>query len=161
MEDTTKKHSYQLKIQWTGNRGQGTSDYRSYNRSHTIRSGNKTIIQGSSDPAFRGDPIKYNPEELLVASISACHMLWYLHLCAEAGIVVMEYSDEATGIMEETPDGGGSFREVVLHPRVTITQASRIDQANSLHQKANTLCFIASSITFPVHHKPVCLVKGK
>jgi organic hydroperoxide reductase OsmC/OhrA len=156
-----KQHAYKLEIHWTGNRGKGTLDYRAYDRSHTIRSGEKELIQCSSDPAFRGDQKKYNPEELLVASLSACHMLWYLHLCAEAGIVVIEYSDEAMGIMEEIPHGGGYFKEVILKPRVIITEASRIDQANSLHEKANDLCFIASSVKFPVRHKPDCRAAGK
>jgi organic hydroperoxide reductase OsmC/OhrA len=154
-------HHYQLKIQWTGNRGEGTLNYRAYDRSHSIRSEQKEIISCSSDPIFRGDSTKYNPEELLVASISACHMLWYLHLCAEAGIVVTDYTDEATGTMEENSDGGGHFTEVILNPRVTITDVSLIEKADELHIKANQLCFIASSVKFPVHHKPVCMVAGK
>jgi organic hydroperoxide reductase OsmC/OhrA len=156
-----KTHQYQMKIRWTGNKGIGTSDYRAYGRDHTIRSGKKKIIECSSDPAFRGDPARYNPEELLVATLSACHMLWYLHLCAEAGIVVTDYIDEARGIMEEFPDGGGHFTEVVLYPRVSITESSRISEANDLHKRANELCFIATSVKFPVHHRPVCRVAKK
>lgn len=156
-----KQHQYQLKIEWTGNQGKGTLDYRAYDRSHTIQSGQKEMILCSSDPAFMGDNTKYNPEELLVASLSACHMLWYLHLCADADIVVTDYTDDASGTMEEDTDGGGHFTEVVLYPRVTITEASRIDQANDLHKKAREMCFIASSVKFPVHHKPSCLVAEK
>lgn len=155
-----KQHTYQLGIKWTGNRGIGTSGYRAYDRSHTIRSGEKETILCSSDPAFRGDPARYNPEELLVASLSACHMLWYLHLCAEAGIVVTDYSDEASGIMEEKPGGGGYFTKVTLNPVVTITEVSRIEEANHLHKKANERCFIATSVKFPVYHNPTCLVAG-
>jgi len=153
-----KKHTYQLEIHWTGNRGTGTSGYRAYERSHTIQSGEKEVILCSSDPAFRGDPSRYNPEELLVASLSACHMLWYLHLCAEAGIVVTDYSDKAMGIMEEKPHGGGYFTQVTLNPVITITEPSRIEEANLLHKKASELCFIATSVKFPVHHKPICRV---
>lgn len=153
-----KHHTYHLEIRWTGNRGTGTSDYRAYDRTHTVRSGRKEILVCSSDPAFRGDPARYNPEELLVASLSACHMLWYLHLCAEAGIVVTEYTDDARGIMEETPGGSGYFTQVTLHPVVTITESSRIEEANRLHKKANERCFIATSVKFPVHHKPICQV---
>jgi len=155
-----RPHTYQLEVRWTGNRGKGTSDYRAYDRSHTIRSGEKAIIECSSDPAFRGDTSRYNPEELLVASLSACHMLWYLHLCSEAGIVVTDYADEAMGIMEEKPNGGGYFTEVTLNPIVTITEATRLGEANDLHKKANELCFIATSVRFPVHHKPACRVAG-
>src|ERR1700712_2700684 len=102
-------HHYQSSLTWTGNKGTGTSNYRSYERSHNIAIENKPLIEGSSDPAFRGDGTKHNPEELLVASLSACHMLSYLHVCAEAGVVVIAYTDDATGTMEETGDGGGHF----------------------------------------------------
>src|SRR4030095_12641543 len=102
-----KEHSYSVKLNWTGNLGQGTSGYRAYSRNHEISAGGKPALPGSSDPTFRGDPTRYNPEEFLVSALSTCHMLWYLHLCAEAQIVVLEYSDEASGVMEETPDGGG------------------------------------------------------
>lgn len=148
-------HNYKLNITWTGNRGQGTKEYRGYDRSHTIAAANKPVIPGSSDPAFRGDPMRYNPEEMLVASLSACHMLWYLHLCSTAGVIVMEYADEATGIMEETPNGGGHFAEVTLHPVITVKDKSMIETADTLHTKANELCYIARSCNFPVHHKPI------
>lgn len=150
------KHVYSLNVTWTGNTGTGTSNYRSYERSHTVTVDHKVEILGSSDPAFRGDPTKHNPEELFVASISTCHMLWYLHLCAEAGVIVIEYSDQATGIMQETEDRGGHFIEVTLHPNVTVTDASMVDKANELHHKANQLCFIANSCNFPIHHQPTC-----
>lgn len=117
------------------------------------------MIMGSSDPAFRGDKTKYNPEELLVASLSSCHMLSYLHLCAVAGVIVTDYVDNASGIMVETPDGGGHFSEVTLNPIVTLTDQSMVDKANELHEQANRVCFIANSCNFPVYHKPSCLVK--
>ncbi|MES2555314.1 MAG: OsmC family protein [Bacteroidota bacterium] len=154
-----KQHTYQTTIQWTGNKGQGTTGYRNYERDYTISIKGKPVILGSSDPAFRGDRTKYNPEDLLLASIASCHMLWYLHLCSEAGVIVVDYSDHATGLMIETPDGGGRFSAVTLYPVVTVTESSMVDKANELHQKANELCFIANSLNFKVDHQPVCEVK--
>ncbi|KYG84158.1 peroxiredoxin [Roseivirga seohaensis] len=154
-----KHHSYNVKIEWTGNKGTGTSSYRAYERSHSIQVEGKPEILGSSDPAFRGDNTKHNPEDMLVASLSACHMLFYLHLCADAGITVVEYVDNVSGTMEETPNGGGRFTEVVLRPTVTITDKSRTEEANQLHHKANELCFIANSCNFPVRHEPSCQVE--
>lgn len=156
-----RKHQYTLTVKWTGNNGIGTSTYRGYERSHTIISENKTDILCSSDPVFRGDKTKYNPEELLVAALSSCHMLSYLHLCSDSGIVVVDYVDNPTGIMIESEDGSGHFSDVTLHPVVTITDSSMIDKANELHKRANELCFIANSCNFAVHHKPTCLVVGE
>lgn len=153
-------HHYKAIIKWTGNKGTGTDNYSKYERSHLITIENKPDIQGSSDPAFRGDKIKHNPEELLVSSLSACHMLWYLHLCSEAGVVVVDYIDNATGIMTETSNGGGRFKEVTLNPIVTVTDSSTMEKADALHKKANELCFIANSVNFPVHHNPVTKLIG-
>ena len=155
------QHQYSLTIKWTGNKGSGTSAYRAYDRSHVIISENKVEISASSDPAFLGDKTKHNPEELLVASLSSCHMLWYLHLCSEAGIIVVEYTDNATGIMMETPNGGGKFKEVTLHPIVTLAENSMKEKADKLHQKANELCFIANSVNFPVSHKAISKINCK
>lgn len=149
-----------MTTRWTGNTGSGTAGYQSYERSHVLQTIGKPDIPGSSDPSFRGDKSRYNPEEMLVASLSSCHMLWYLHLCSANGIVVVDYVDHATGTMTETADGGGYFSEVTLHPEVTITDASLKDKANALHQKANELCFIANSVKFPVHHKAICKVQA-
>ncbi len=150
-----KEHRYQATITWTGNLGTGTSDYRAYSRNHEISAPHKSAaVLGSSDPGFKGDASRYNPEDLLVASLSACHMLWFLHLCASAGIVVTSYSDSATGTMAEQTDGGGEFTRVTLHPHAVITDAKRIAEANALHAKAHHLCFIARSVNFPVEHDP-------
>lgn len=151
-----RKHQYSLKLKWTGNKGEGTSHYRSYERSHTVTAENKAELMFSSDPVFRGDKTKYNPEELFVASLSSCHMLSYLHLCADAGIVVVDYHDDPVGIMMEASDGSGHFSEVILYPSVTVTDKSMITKANELHERANELCFIAASCNFKVHHKPQC-----
>jgi organic hydroperoxide reductase OsmC/OhrA len=153
------QHHYNLTIKWTGNTGTGTSGYRNFERSHTIMANNKPEILASSDPAFRGDKTKHNPEELLLASLSSCHMLWYLHLCADAGIIVTDYVDNATGTMIETADGGGHFTEVTLNPVVVVAEISMTEKANEFHKKANGLCYIANSVNFPVYHKPVCKVK--
>jgi organic hydroperoxide reductase OsmC/OhrA len=155
----SKQHNYNLQLEWTGNTGSGTSHYRSFERNHTIRVKDKPEMLCSSDPAFRGDKTRYNPEELLLASLSSCHMLWYLHLCAEAGIVVTNYTDHATGIMIETESGAGRFTEVTLNPMVTVSEKIMIDNAKEIHQKANELCFIANSVNFPVHHNATCHVK--
>jgi organic hydroperoxide reductase OsmC/OhrA len=149
-----KKHDYSATIKWTGNTGTGTSGYRNYERQHEISAGpEKPPIPGSSDPAFRGDASRWNPEDLLVASLSACHQLWYLHLCAEAGIVVVSYIDHAEGVMEETPDGSGHFERVVLHPQIRVMPGSDIEKARALHHTAHAKCFIANSVNFPVLHE--------
>jgi organic hydroperoxide reductase OsmC/OhrA len=145
-----KKHTYETDLTWTGNRGTGTSAYQAYGRTHEIIAPGKPTLPGSSDPAFRGDRTRYNPEELLVAALSACHMLAYLHLCADAGVIVTGYLDHASGVMAETEDGGGHFVEVVLHPVVTVADERHRDRAMSLHEEAHHLCFIASSVNFPV-----------
>ncbi|AZB01717.1 OsmC family peroxiredoxin [Chryseobacterium joostei] len=155
----SKEHHYKTTIQWTGNKGTGTSGYRDYERSHIISVDHKINIEGSSDPSFRGDQTKHNPEEIFISSLSSCHMLWYLHFCSEAGVIVTDYMDEATGIMAETPNGSGHFTEVTLHPKITVADRSMIEKAEQLHHKANEFCFIANSVNFPVKHIPVVLVK--
>jgi organic hydroperoxide reductase OsmC/OhrA len=145
-----KQHQYAVSMVWTGNDGTGTQSYGGYRRDHEITAAGKPPIPGSSDPAFRGNRARYNPEELLIASLSGCHMLWYLHLCAINGIVVLEYRDEAGGTLQEESDGGGAFVRVVLKPRVTLAQGADRPQALALHEKAHHLCFIARSVSFPV-----------
>jgi organic hydroperoxide reductase OsmC/OhrA len=151
-----REHHYSLTMTWTGNLGQGTAGYRVYSRAHEVAAPGKPTIPGSSDPAFRGDRTRYNPEELLVASLSACHMLSYLHLCADAGLVVEEYVDDPRGTMTETADGGGRFVDVVLRPRVRFRSPLEldVDLAAQLHDRAHHLCFIASSVNFPVRVEP-------
>ncbi len=150
-----KNHEYKTSLQWTGNLGSGTSTYRAYGRNHEISAPGKTsALEGSSDAHFRGDATRYNPEELLLAALSACHLLSYLHLCAVNNIVVTAYEDEATGSMTENADGSGQFTEVILHPRVTITTESDPIKALELHEQAGQLCFIARSVNFPVRHLP-------
>src|SRR5688572_6422392 len=152
-------HHYHATTRWVGNRGSGTTDYKSYDRNHDIKIDGKQPLLCSSDPGFRGDKTRHNPEELLVASLSGCHMLWYLHLCAVNGVVVTEYTDEASGKMEENPDGSGQFTEVLLKPNVTVLEQGMIEKANTLHHEANKMCFIARSVNFPVKHQPVARVQ--
>ncbi len=145
-----RQHHYHAGLRWTGNRGTGTDTYTTYSRDHELLSGAKPVIMASSDPAFRGDATRWNPEEMLVAALASCHQLWYLHLCAAAGIVVTAYEDDAEGVMEETGNGGGRFVRVVLHPTVTITDEARREEATALHEQAHHLCFIAQSVNFRV-----------
>lgn len=155
----TKEHHYKIKIEWQGNLGEGTKDYKSYKRDYKISAENKKDISCSSDPAFRGDPTRYNPEEMLAASISACHMLWYLHLCADAGIIVAGYTDKPTGTMIEKDDGSGYFKEVTLNPTIVLADDSKIEIAQKLHDEANMKCFIANSCNFEISHKPKFIIK--
>ncbi|MDQ6665145.1 MAG: OsmC family protein [Acidobacteriota bacterium] len=155
------EHQFAVTTTWTGNTGAGTSDYRSYSRNHEVDAPGKSgPILGSSDPAFRGDDSRYNPEQLLVASLSTCHMLWILHLCADAGIVITEYSDAASGTMALHPDGSGDFSGVMLRPRMKITDRGRIEEAKALHHEAHRMCFIARSVKFPVGQEPVVESEG-
>ena len=144
-------HTFKTSLRWTGNLGTGTSSYRDYSRAHELGAPLKTVeIPASSAKTFRGDDSRYNPEELLIAALSSCHMLSYLHLCADAGIVVSGYEDEAAGTMRLNPDGSGEFVSVTLHPRVELADKSRSTEANALHVRAHDLCFIARSVNFPV-----------
>ncbi len=149
-----KIHSYPIRMRWTGNTGQGTRDYRSYKRDHEYAVEGKPAIPGSSDPAFRGDGTRYNPEELLVMSLSSCHMLWYLHLCADHKIEIVDYVDDAVGKMVETADTGGHFVDVLLRPAVTLAPGSDAALAELLHDRAHHLCFVANSVNFPVRCVP-------
>jgi len=149
-----REHRYEVCVSWCGNTGSGTSSYRAYKRDHAISAAGKTVIDASSDPHFRGDRTRWNPEELLVASLSSCHQLWYLHLCAEAGVVVIAYEDRAQGVMLEEADGGGRFVRVILRPHVIVSPQSDAALAQALHAKAHALCFIARSVSFAVEHEP-------
>ena len=153
-----REHTYTATVTWTGNSGQGTAGYKAYTRDHDIACPGKPVIRGSADPAYRGDAGLHNPEDMLVAALSACHMLWYLHLCSAAGVVVIAYEDAADGVMETHPPGGeGEFTRVTLRPRVTISPESDAETAARLHAEANANCFVARSVNFPVHHEPEIL----
>lgn len=154
------EHRYSLRSTWTGNRGGGTTGYRDYDRAVRLEVAGKPELLASADKPFRGDPARWNPEDLLLAALSECHLLSYLHACVKAGVVVTAYQDEATGLMVEDGRGGGAFTEVVLRPRVTIAAESMRDAAAAAHAQAHQWCFIANSVNFPVRHEPVIEVSG-
>ena len=149
-----KHHTYRARIAWTGNEGTGTSSYRGYSRAHEITAPGKPAIPGSSDPSFRGDATRWNPEELLLASASACHKLWYLGLCAQAGIVVVAYEDDAEGVMVEEASGAGQFISMTLRPKVTLAAGADLHAVEHLHHRAHEMCFIARSLNFPITIEP-------
>jgi organic hydroperoxide reductase OsmC/OhrA len=156
-----RTHRYTASVSWKGNLGAGTLSYQGYSRDHEIAVEGKQVILGSSDANFRGDKSRLTPEDLLVSSLSACHMLWYLHLCAINDVVVISYSDEAEGEMSENADGSGQFTKVILHPRVTVREQTMVGKAESLHLEASQMCFIARSVNFPVRHVPEIFVYEK
>jgi organic hydroperoxide reductase OsmC/OhrA len=156
----SKSHRYATTLTWTGNTGEGTASYRSYERAYEVAAEGKPSLLGSSDPSFRGDPTRWNPEELQLASISSCHQLWYLHLCAVNGVVVVAYRDAATATMIEDETGGGRFESATLRPHVTITAGSDPTKAIALHHEANAKCFVANSLNFPVGHEVSVAVEG-
>lgn len=147
------EHHYALTATWTGNLGTGTSGYRDYRRDVTIEVSGKPELLASADKPFRGDPARWNPEGLLLASLSECHLLSYLHACVTLGVVVVSYSDDASGMMREDGKGGGAFVEVMLRPDVVVAEASMIEAAERAHELANQWCFIANSMNFPVRHE--------
>ncbi|OMH25541.1 OsmC family protein [Motiliproteus sp. MSK22-1] len=152
------KHHYKSLLTWTGNKGSGTQNYKRYDRSYDIRIEGKPTLSGSSDPAFRGDSTRHNPEDMLLASISSCHMLWYLHLCSVNKIVVTTYEDPAVATMTMNADGSGQFSSATLNPQVTVSTQSDSQKAYELHHEANKMCFIARSMNFPINHKPTIKV---
>ena len=154
------EHRYELQTTWTGNRGAGTTGYRDYDRAVTIEVAGKPDLLASADKPFRGDPQRWNPEDLLLAALSECHLLSYLHAAVQAGVVVVAYEDAASGVMVEDGKGSGAFREVMLRPRVTVADSSMVEAAQQAHARAHDLCFIANSVNFPVRHEAVIEVSG-
>lgn len=151
-----RQYHYKVATCWTGNLGSGTSAYSAYTRNYELSAPGKSArIAGSSDPVFRGDPTRYNPEELLLGALSACHMLWVLHLCADAGIAITDYHDEPEGLVVEHADGSGEFTRVVLRPRMTIVDGARTNDAAEIHRKAHALCTLARSVKFEIACEPV------
>jgi organic hydroperoxide reductase OsmC/OhrA len=147
----SRQHDYRVTVRWNGDTGAG---YRNYARDHDVVVEGKPVLKGSADPAFRGTPERWNPEELLVASLSECHMLTFLSLCARAGVVVTDYVDAASGVMREEAGNSGRFTEVILRPEVTVADPAMVERAEALHRQAHDTCFIANSVNFPVRHQP-------
>lgn len=147
-------HEYHSRIVWTGNRGQGTAGYRSYDRTWDVAIPGKAAIHCSNDPLLGGDPSKMNPEDLLISALSACHMLWYLHYASDAGIVVTQYEDAPLGIGEVTKGGAGRFTRAILRPHVTVKEGTNIEAATVIHDRIHDVCFIARSVSFPISYEP-------
>ncbi|MCB2175212.1 MAG: OsmC family protein [Actinomycetales bacterium] len=147
-------HSYSAAVTWTGAGHTGTAGYASYSRDHEVEFPGKPLLLGSAEPTFRGDAGRYNPEELLVGALAQCHMLWFLHLAADAGVVVTGYHDDAAGTMRVRSGGMGRFTEVVLHPRVTLREDVPDHVLAELHERAGEYCFIKQSVNFPVRCEP-------
>lgn len=152
------EHRYSIEVEWTGNQGAGTAGYTSYQRDHLVRGEGKADIKGCATPALQGKPSSWSPQDLLVASISACHQLWYLHCCVAKGITVQAYRDEAVGVMRENPDTGGAFTSVILRPIVTISRGDNETLAHALHEKADHFSFISNSVNFPITCEPRIIV---
>ena len=149
------EHRYALTVRWTGNLGGGTATYRGYSRDHDVEIPGLPVLRGSADPTFHGDRHRYNPEQLLLAALSQCHMLSFLHVAVKHGVVVTDYQDDATGVMRLNRDGSGQFESVTLNPRVTVADPAHVELEEQLHREANAVCFIARSVNFPVLHSPV------
>ncbi len=146
------KHDFVAGVAWTGNRGEGTAGYRAYDRNWSIVTPGKPTVSCSNDPRLGGDPALHNPEDLLIASLSACHMLWYLHLASVAGIVVMDYRDDPVGHGESMPDGAGRFVGATLRPRIMVQKGADLARAEAIHHEIAEVCFIARSVAFPVRY---------
>ena len=145
-----KLHDYTAEIVWTGDRGEGTRRYRGYDRTWRIATPGKPVVECSNDPVLGGDPARPNPEDLLLSSLAACHMLWYLHLACDAGIVVQAYEDNPLGTGETGPRGEGRFVRAVLRPRITVERGADLAKADALHHEVHHFCFIARSVNFPI-----------
>lgn len=150
----SENHEFVTAVLWTGNRGEGTSSHRDYDRTWSIVTDGKPVLPCSNDPRLGGDASLHNPEDLLVSALSSCHMLWYLHLASRAGIVVTAYCDEPIGVGESDPDGTGRFVEAVLRPRVRVREGTDLQRAEQIHHEIHRHCFIARSINFPVRCEP-------
>lgn len=146
-------HDFTARVIWSGNKGTGTSAYDAYERTWDLAVEGKSVVHCSNDPMLGGDPSKYNPEDMLIGALSSCHMLWYLHLCSNAGIVVTSYEDNAVGVGESEPSGKGKFIEAVLRPKITISEGDA-DKARNIHDEIHKYCFIARSVNFPVRYEP-------
>jgi organic hydroperoxide reductase OsmC/OhrA len=156
----SREHAYAAHLVWEGNTGEGTATYAGYGRGYRVSVDGKPALEGSAAAAFRGDPARHDPEDLLLAAVSSCQMLSYLALCARGGVRVVAYEDRAEGMLVLEPDGGGQFATIVLHPVVTVADAEQVDDALRLHERAHALCFIARSCSVPIHHQPEIRVAG-
>src|SRR5690625_6535368 len=132
--------TYSVIVDWHGAGDRGTESYTSYGRDHVVRIEGKPPLPGSSDLAFRGDADRYSPEDLFVAALAQCHMLWFLHKAAMAGVAVTGYTDRATGTMRVAVAGAGQVTEVVLHPKGEAAEPGAEAGGADPHQQATDHC---------------------
>jgi organic hydroperoxide reductase OsmC/OhrA len=147
------EHEYSARVVWTGNRGTGTRDYKGYARTWNVETPGKPVIPCSNDPLLGGDPTLHNPEDMLIAALSACHMLWFLHLASDAGVIVTGYEDDPLATGETDATGASRFLHATLRPRISVAQGTDLKGADALHAKVHDYCFIARSVNFPVAYK--------
>ncbi|MEM8686346.1 MAG: OsmC family protein [Pseudomonadota bacterium] len=148
-----KEHDFTAQVVWTGNQGEGTKSYRSYTRNWSVTTPGKPEIHCSNDPLLGGDPSLHNPEDMLIATVSACHMLWYLHLASAAKIVVTGYVDTPVGTGQSEPDGTGRFIKAVLKPVIEVERGTDLEKADQIHYQIHNHCFIARSVNFPITYE--------
>lgn len=146
------EHEYTARVVWTGNRGQGTASYKGYDRTWNVETPDKPVIHCSNDPLLGGDPTLHNPEDLLIASLSACHMLWYLHLASDAGIAVQSYKDDPLAVGETDKKGASRFLRATLRPQIIVPEGTDLATADAIHSEIHKTCFIARSVNFPVDY---------
>jgi organic hydroperoxide reductase OsmC/OhrA len=154
------EHEFHARVEWTGDRGSGTSSYRGYDRTWDIATPGKPVTHCSNDPRLGGDPTLPNPEDLLLSSLAACHMLWYLHFASRDGIIVTSYHDDPIGVGESTPDGAGCFVRAVLRPHIVVRAGADLAKADAIHHEIGRVCFIARSINFPITYKATFAVEA-
>ena len=144
------EHKYQLKLNWTGG---SEIDAIQNDRMYEVLIDRKPTIYGSADKPFFGDPEKYNPEDLLLAALSACHMMSFMYVCRKLGIKVYHYEDHATGLLKINQDGTGQFEFAELKPKVKADHMPDGMIFKELNSRAAKLCFIKRSINFTVNYK--------
>ncbi|MBU2980759.1 OsmC family protein [Lentibacter algarum] len=149
----SRKHDFEAKVVWTGNTGEGTAHYKAYERTWEVQTEGKPVVKCSNDPLLGGDPTLHNPEDMLIAALSSCHMLWYLHMASDAGVTVLAYEDDPVGHGESEASGAGQFVSADLRPRITVAAGTDLAKADAIHSEIGKVCFIARSVAFPVHHK--------
>ena len=147
-----KQHDYTARVVWTGNRGQGTATYKGYDRTWNVETPGKPVIHCSNDPLLGGDPTLHNPEDLLIAALASCHMLWYLHLASNAGIAVQGYRDDPLAVGEGEIGGAGRFLRATLRPEIVVPAGTDLAKAEAIHHEISKVCYIARSVIFPVSY---------
>lgn len=143
-------------MSWDGASRHGLEFRDRTKRRHTISHPEKPDIDGSAAPAFHGETTRWNPEELLLAALSQCHMLTFFYLAHEEGLEVVDYEDTPEATLRTHADGSGEMTEAILKPRVTV-RGGWEGSLDDMHHRAHELCFIARSVNFPVTHEATTL----